>query len=60
MNGIAPGPVWTPLQPSLADQSMEKLEKFGADVPMGRPGSRPSWPPPLYCWRRKESSYVQR
>ena len=35
--GVAPGPVWTPLQIS-GGASMEKLEKFGGQTPMGRPG----------------------
>ena len=37
VNGVAPGPVWTPLQVS-GGASQEKLEKFGAITPMGRPG----------------------
>ena len=37
VNGIAPGPIWTPLQPSHG-QPMEKLEHFGEKNPMGRPG----------------------
>ena len=37
VNGVAPGPVWTPLQVS-GGASMEKLEKFGGMAPMGRPG----------------------
>lgn len=37
VNGIAPGPIWTPLQPS-GGQSPETLAKFGEDVPMKRPG----------------------
>ncbi len=37
VNGVAPGPIWTPLQPSYG-QSMEKLVKFGNDTPLGRPG----------------------
>jgi len=37
VNGVAPGPVWTPLQPS-GGQSMDKLVNFGADTPFGRPG----------------------
>ena len=37
VNGVAPGPVWTPLQVS-GGASMEKLEKFGGQTPMGRPG----------------------
>ena len=37
VNGVAPGPIWTPLQVS-GGASMEKLEKFGAQTPFGRPG----------------------
>ncbi|HEX4862114.1 MAG TPA: SDR family oxidoreductase [Rhizomicrobium sp.] len=37
VNGVAPGPIWTPLQVS-GGASMEKLEKFGGHTPMGRPG----------------------
>jgi NAD(P)-dependent dehydrogenase (short-subunit alcohol dehydrogenase family) len=37
VNGVAPGPIWTPLQVS-GGASMEKLEKFGGNTPMGRPG----------------------
>lgn len=37
VNGVAPGPVWTPLQVS-GGASMEKLEKFGSQTVFGRPG----------------------
>jgi NAD(P)-dependent dehydrogenase (short-subunit alcohol dehydrogenase family) len=37
VNGVAPGPIWTPLQVS-GGASMEKLEKFGSQTPLGRPG----------------------
>ena len=37
VNGVAPGPIWTPLQVS-GGASVEKLEKFGGMTPMGRPG----------------------
>lgn len=37
VNGVAPGPIWTPLQVS-GGAPMEKLEKFGGQTPMGRPG----------------------
>jgi len=36
VNAVAPGPIWTPLQP--ATQPVEKLEKFGTDTPLGRAG----------------------
>lgn len=37
VNGVAPGPVWTALQVS-GGASQEKLQKFGEQTPMGRPG----------------------
>jgi NAD(P)-dependent dehydrogenase (short-subunit alcohol dehydrogenase family) len=36
VNAVAPGPIWTPLIPSTFDS--EKVEKFGKDTPMKRPG----------------------
>ena len=37
VNGVAPGPIWTPLQVS-GGATMEKLKKFGGQTPLGRPG----------------------
>jgi NAD(P)-dependent dehydrogenase (short-subunit alcohol dehydrogenase family) len=37
VNAVAPGPIWTPLQVS-GGATMEKLEKFGGETPLGRPG----------------------
>ncbi|MDR7029749.1 SDR family oxidoreductase [Rhizobium rosettiformans] len=37
VNGVAPGPFWTPLQPS-GGQPTDALVEFGSDTPMGRPG----------------------
>ena len=37
VNGVAPGPIWTPLQVS-GGATMEKLKTFGGDTPLGRPG----------------------
>ncbi|WP_460894143.1 SDR family oxidoreductase [Rufibacter soli] len=37
VNGVAPGPIWTPLQVS-GGATQEKLKQFGGDTPMGRPG----------------------
>ena len=36
VNGVAPGPIWTPLIPSTFPP--DKVKSFGADVPMKRPG----------------------
>ncbi|RYY36099.1 MAG: SDR family oxidoreductase [Sphingobacteriaceae bacterium] len=37
VNGVAPGPIWTPLQVS-GGATAEKLKTFGGDTPMARPG----------------------
>jgi NAD(P)-dependent dehydrogenase (short-subunit alcohol dehydrogenase family) len=37
INAVAPGPIWTPLQVA-GGASMEKLEQFGSQTPLGRPG----------------------
>jgi NAD(P)-dependent dehydrogenase (short-subunit alcohol dehydrogenase family) len=37
VNGVAPGPIWTPLQVS-GGATMEKLAQFGGDTPLTRPG----------------------
>lgn len=36
VNAVAPGPIWTPLQPATRKDS--DVETFGADTPLGRPG----------------------
>lgn len=36
VNGVAPGPFWTPLQPASVPE--EKLESFGSEATYGRPG----------------------
>jgi NAD(P)-dependent dehydrogenase (short-subunit alcohol dehydrogenase family) len=36
VNSVAPGPIWTPLIPSTMPP--EKVEQFGVDTPLGRPG----------------------
>ena len=37
VNGVAPGPIWTPLQVS-GGATQEKLKAFGGQTPLGRPG----------------------
>lgn len=37
VNGVAPGPIWTPLQVS-GGATQEKLQSFGGQTPLGRPG----------------------
>ncbi|QJR80595.1 SDR family oxidoreductase [Alteromonas pelagimontana] len=57
VNGVAPGPIWTPLQQS-GGQPEEKLKEFGGQVPMGRAG-QPAELAPMYVYlASQESSYV--
>jgi NAD(P)-dependent dehydrogenase (short-subunit alcohol dehydrogenase family) len=46
VNGVAPGPFWTPLQ-VVCGQHDEKLKSFGGDTPMERPG-QPAEIAPIY------------
>jgi NAD(P)-dependent dehydrogenase (short-subunit alcohol dehydrogenase family) len=57
VNAVAPGPVWTPLNP--ADQEAEKVKEFGASVPMKRP-AQPEELAPAYVFfaASSDSSYI--
>jgi NAD(P)-dependent dehydrogenase (short-subunit alcohol dehydrogenase family) len=57
VNAVAPGPIWTPLQP--ATQSVEKIEKFGTDAPLGRAG-QPAEVAPAFVFlaSERDASYV--
>lgn len=57
VNCVAPGPVWTPLNPS--DQDAKDVAEFGADTPMKRP-AQPEEIAPAYVYFASEadSSYV--
>lgn len=56
VNGVAPGPIWTPLIPSTF--TAEQVARFGADTPMGRPG-QPAEVAPAYVYLASEdASYV--
>lgn len=57
VNGVAPGPIWTPLQPS-GGQSPDKLVKFGSDVPFGRPGQPAELAATYVLLASQQSSYV--
>lgn len=57
VNAVAPGPYWTPLQPS-GGQLPDKLPQFGASTPLGRPG-QPAEIAPLYVLLASaENSYT--
>ena len=57
VNGVAPGPIWTPLIPSTFDE--DKVDEFGADVPLGRPGQPEEVAPAfVYLASEADSSYV--
>jgi NAD(P)-dependent dehydrogenase (short-subunit alcohol dehydrogenase family) len=57
VNAVAPGPIWTPLQP--ATQHEEKVRWFGADTPLGRAG-QPAEVAPAFVFLAapSDSSYV--
>jgi NAD(P)-dependent dehydrogenase (short-subunit alcohol dehydrogenase family) len=57
VNAVAPGPVWTPLNP--ADKPAEKVAQFGADTPMKRP-AQPEEIAPAYVFLAAPScsSYI--
>ena len=59
VNAIAPGPVWTPLNPSDAGATPEKVAEFGASKPMGRP-AQPEELAPAYVFlaSNADSSYI--
>ena len=57
VNAGAPGPFWTPLQPS-GGQPMEKITSFGSEVPMGRPGQPVECAPVYVLLASQESSFV--
>jgi NAD(P)-dependent dehydrogenase (short-subunit alcohol dehydrogenase family) len=56
VNGVAPGPIWTPLIVGSFDE--EKVKTFGSDVPMKRPGE-PAEVAPCYLFLASEdASYI--
>lgn len=56
VNGVAPGPIWTPLIPSTF--SREKVASFGGDSPMQRPGEPMELAPAYVYLASDDSSYV--
>lgn len=57
VNAVAPGPIWTPLQPSHG-QPPEKLKEFGQTTPLGRPGQPAELAPAYVFLASQESSYI--
>jgi NAD(P)-dependent dehydrogenase (short-subunit alcohol dehydrogenase family) len=57
VNGVAPGPIWTPLNPS-GGSTPEKMKDFGEDTPMGRPGQPNEVAPSFLFLACEDSSYM--
>ena len=59
VNAIAPGPVWTPLNPADPGLSREKVAEFGKQTPIGRP-AQPEELAPAYVFLASDadSSYI--
>jgi NAD(P)-dependent dehydrogenase (short-subunit alcohol dehydrogenase family) len=55
-NGVAPGPIWTPLIPSTFPA--KEVETFGSDVPLGRPGQPEEIAPSFVFLASDDSSYM--
>ena len=56
VNGVAPGPIWTPLIP--ASFPSKDVETFGSDVPLGRPGQPEEIAPSYVFLASDDSSYM--
>lgn len=57
VNAVAPGPVWTPLQPS-GGQPQEKVVEFGKNVPLKRPGQPVECAPVYVLLASQEASFI--
>jgi NAD(P)-dependent dehydrogenase (short-subunit alcohol dehydrogenase family) len=56
VNGVAPGPIWTPLIPSTFPA--KEVETFGSDVPLGRPGQPEEVAPSFVFLASDDASYM--
>ncbi|MFD6320819.1 SDR family oxidoreductase [Methylorubrum thiocyanatum] len=56
VNCVAPGPIWTPIQPIV--KSPEQIEKLGADTPLGRAGQPSELAPAYVLLASREGSYM--
>ncbi len=57
VNAVAPGPIWTPLNP-MGGQPPENMDSFGEDTPMGRPGEPNEVAPAFLFLACHDSSYM--
>jgi len=57
VNAVAPGPIWTPLNP-FGGASREKMEHFGENTPMARPGQPNEVAPAFLFLACEDSSYM--
>ena len=57
VNAVAPGPVWTPLQPS-GGQPQDEIPDFGSEVPLKRPAQPAELAPIYVLLASQESSFV--
>jgi NAD(P)-dependent dehydrogenase (short-subunit alcohol dehydrogenase family) len=57
VNAVAPGPIWTPLNP-FGGQRPEKIPEFGKDTPMGRPGQPNEVAPSFLFLACEDASYM--
>jgi NAD(P)-dependent dehydrogenase (short-subunit alcohol dehydrogenase family) len=57
VNAVAPGPIWTPLNP-CGGASDEKMKTFGEDTPMGRPGQPNEVAPSFLFLACEDSRYM--
>nr|WP_174881207.1 SDR family oxidoreductase [Metabacillus niabensis] len=56
VNGVAPGPIWTPLIPSTF--TADQVSTFGSDTPMKRPGQPEELAPAYVYLASEDSSYM--
>jgi NAD(P)-dependent dehydrogenase (short-subunit alcohol dehydrogenase family) len=57
VNAVAPGPIWTPLNP-FGGQPPEEIKDFGKDSPMGRPGQPNEVAPSFLFLACEDASYM--
>ena len=57
VNAVAPGPIWTPLNP-FGGQDPDKIPEFGKSTPMGRPGQPNEVAPSFLFLACDDSSYM--